>query len=142
VATSRDDIDLLGLDHPFVQELLGTWRSLPPEELGVAVKDTSGQAAVLTFWMVESLVKSGERRALVLPLAVNADGKRVPTLERSSQSAFESPPAEPEGSVDMRRTFISRYIEPTLQRELRHKGLADGDGSYSAELIGYVEIAA
>ena len=142
LATSRDDIELLGLDHPFVQELLGTWRSLPPEELGVAVRDMSGQPAVLTFWLVESSVKSGERRVLVLPLAVNADGKRIATLERSSQSAFENPPAEPEGSVDKRLTFINRYVEPTLQRELQHKGMADGDGSYSAELIGYVEIAA
>jgi acetoin utilization deacetylase AcuC-like enzyme len=32
-------------------------------------------------------------------------------------------------------------LEPTLQRELKHKGTANGDGSYSAELIGYVEIA-
>jgi len=33
-------------------------------------------------------------------------------------------------------------VEPTLQRELKHKGAANGDGSYSAELIGYVEIVA
>jgi hypothetical protein len=31
-------------------------------------------------------------------------------------------------------------VEPTLQRELKNKGAANGDGSYSAELIGYVEI--
>jgi hypothetical protein len=31
-------------------------------------------------------------------------------------------------------------VEPTLQRELKHKRAANGDRSYSAELIGYVEI--
>ena len=31
-------------------------------------------------------------------------------------------------------------VEPTLQRELKHRGAADGDQSYWAELIGYVEI--
>ncbi len=36
--------------------------------------------------------------------------------------------------------LFSRAVEPTLQRELKHKGAADGDGSYSAELIGYIEI--
>ena len=33
-------------------------------------------------------------------------------------------------------------VEPTLQRELKHKGAAAGEGSYSAELVGYVEITA
>jgi hypothetical protein len=45
---------------------------------------------------------------------------------------------KPEQRLDM----FARFIEPTLQRELKHKGTANGDGSYSAELIGYVEIAA
>ncbi|MBK5932406.1 hypothetical protein CCR78_00095 [Rhodovulum imhoffii] len=35
---------------------------------------------------------------------------------------------------------ISVPLEPTLQRELKHKGAAGGDGSYSAELICYVEL--
>jgi hypothetical protein len=38
------------------------------------------------------------------------------------------------------RTVLAHAVEPTLQRELKHKGAANGDGSYSAELIGYVEI--
>ena len=36
--------------------------------------------------------------------------------------------------------LFEQVVEPTLQRELKHKGAANGDGSYSAELIGYVEI--
>lgn len=36
--------------------------------------------------------------------------------------------------------LFARAVEPTLQQELKHKGAANGDGSYSAELIGYVEI--
>jgi hypothetical protein len=31
-ATSSDDVELMGLDHPLVQEELGRWRSVPPEE--------------------------------------------------------------------------------------------------------------
>ena len=42
---------------------------------------------------------------------------------------------------EQRIEFFTRVVEPTLQRELKHKGAANGDGSYSAELIGYVEIA-
>jgi len=37
--------------------------------------------------------------------------------------------------------LFATAVEPKLQRELKHKGAANGDGSYSAELIGYVEVA-
>lgn len=48
----------------------------------------------------------------------------------------------PKFSPEQRLELFSRAVEPTLQRELKHKGAANGDGSYSAELIGYVEIVA
>jgi hypothetical protein len=50
------------------------------------------------------------------------------------------PPTVPKFSPEQRIDLFSRVVEPTLQRELKHKGAANGDGSYSAELIGYVEI--
>src|SRR5690606_22869796 len=37
-ATDQDDLELMGLDHPLVQEELGRWRSLPAEEVGIAVE--------------------------------------------------------------------------------------------------------
>ncbi len=36
--------------------------------------------------------------------------------------------------------MFAKIVEPTLQRELKHKGAASGYGSYSAELIGYIEL--
>ena len=36
--------------------------------------------------------------------------------------------------------MFSRIVEPTLLRELKHKGVTNGDGSYLAELIGYIEL--
>jgi hypothetical protein len=42
-------------------------------------------------------------------------------------------------SNEKRLEFFDRPVEPTLQRELKHKGTVIGDGSYSAELIAYVE---
>src|SRR3546814_19722101 len=34
-ATSRDDLELMGLDHPLVPEELGRWRSVTPEDIGL-----------------------------------------------------------------------------------------------------------
>src|SRR6218665_25996 len=41
-ATNQDDLELLGLDHPLVQEELGRWRSVPPEDIGIAVAGGGG----------------------------------------------------------------------------------------------------
>ena len=64
----------------------------------------------------------------------------VPAVERHGERYLETPTAAPRFSPDQRLALFTRAVEPTQQRELKHKGAAKGDGSYSAELIGYVEI--
>lgn len=68
------------------------------------------------------------------------DGTRVPAVERQCERYLSSPAATPQFSADDRLELFNKAVEPTLQRELKHKGAANGDGSYSAELVGYVEI--
>jgi superfamily II DNA or RNA helicase len=141
-ATSRDDLELMGLDHPLVQEELGRWRSLPPEEIGIAVEGDVDEPVLLSFWLVETSAGKGERRVVVQPIAVKQDGTRVPTVERQCERYLQSPTTTPRFPSDQRLELFGCAVEPTLQRELKHKGAANGDGSYSAELIGYVEIVA
>ena len=142
LATERDDLELLGLDHPLVQQELGRWRGLPPEELGVAVSGDVDGTLLLSLWLVEANAGKGERRMLLQPIAVRSDGTRVPTVERQCDAWLRAPEATPVLRPDDRQALFSRFVEPTLQRELKHRGAADGDGSYSAELVAYVEISA
>lgn len=65
----------------------------------------------------------------------------MPAVERQSSQYLNAPVSKPFLTADERLGLFANVVEPTLQRELKHKGLATGDGSYSAELIGYVEIA-
>ncbi|MDP3165881.1 MAG: hypothetical protein Q8N06_10590 [Hydrogenophaga sp.] len=51
---SNDDVELMGMDHPPVQEELGRWRSAPPEELDIAVDGDVEAPVLLLFWMVEA----------------------------------------------------------------------------------------
>ena len=139
-ATTCEDIDLLGLDHPLVQEEIGRWRNLPPEELGIAVYCDIGEAVFLSLWFVNAEAENGERRVFVQPIAVKLDGTRFPSVERQIDRYFRASMSAPHFSAEQRIEFFGREIEPTLQRELKHKGTANGDGSYSAELIGYLEI--
>jgi hypothetical protein len=140
-ATASDTIELMGLDHPLVQEELGRWRSVPPEEIGVAVKGDLVEPVMLSLWMVEASGKNGERRVVVQAIAVKQDGSRVPSVERQSEQYMQASPSKPAFSTEQRIELFSTAVEPTLQRELKHKGAANGDGSYSAELIGYTEIS-
>jgi superfamily II DNA or RNA helicase len=141
VATSQEGIELLGLDHPLVQEELGRWRSLAPEQLGLSVSSDNISPTLLSFWIVESAVANGERRITIQTIAVQPDGTRMPVVERQSGQYLNAPVAKPLLTAEERLELFKNVVEPTLQRELKHKSLATGDSSYSAELIGYVEIA-
>ena len=138
-ATTSDDFDLLGLDHPVVQEELGRWRSVPPEELGVSLDGGDFGQGVLSVWMVEASNSAGERKTTIQPIAVNLDGQRIPAAERQVEAVLRAKTLPPIMSIEQRLQLFHRHVEPTLQREPKHKGAASGDGSYSAELIGYVE---
>jgi hypothetical protein len=139
-ATSRDNLELMGSDHPLVQEQLRRWRNVPPEELAIAVEGDVEEPVLLSFWLVEVSAGNGERRVVVQLIAVKQDGTRVPTVEQQGQRYLQAPPAMPKFSPEQRLELFGLVVEPTLQRELKHKGAANGDGSYSVELIGYVEI--
>jgi len=140
LATSRDDVELMGLDHPRVQEELVRWRGVAPESLGLAVKADTGGPALLSLWLVETSAANRDRRVSIQPIAVRPDGTRLPAIERQYDRFFSMPTSAPVFSTSQRRDLFSRFVEPTLQREINHKGTGNVDGSYSAELVGYVEI--
>lgn len=139
-AANQDDLHLLGLDHPLVEEELERWRNVSPEEIGIAVSGDVDEPVMLSLWMVETSGGNGERRVVVQPIAVKLDGTRVPAVERLSDKHFYAPASPPVFQTEQRAELFGQAVEPTLQRELRHKWAANGDGSYSSELIGYVEI--
>ena len=139
-ATSNDNVDLMGLDHPLVQEQLGRWRSVPPEEIGIAVAGDVAEPVLLSLWLIEASARKGERRVVVQPIAVKQDGSRVPAVERQCERYMQAPTTSQTFSPEQRLELFSRIVDPALQRELKRKGTANGDGSYFAELIGYVEV--
>lgn len=139
-ATNSDALELLGLDHPIVQAELARWRAVPPEDLGIAVAGDVDSPVLLALWLIEAAMGNGGRRLMVQAVATQEDGTRLPAIERSSDNFFTATAATPVLSVERRRELFAQHVEPALQRELKHRGAANGEGGYSAELIGYVEI--
>ena len=140
-ATAQDELELLGLDHPIIQSELTRWRSLPPEAIGIAVTADLDAPALLSIWIVETTTGNGDRRIFIQPIAITLDGIRVPAIERQGDHYLQATLARPWLLPEQRLEIFSRQVEPTLQRELKHKGTTNGDSSYSAELIAYVEIS-
>ena len=139
-ATSRDNLDLMGLDHPLIQEELGHWRSLSPEEIGIAVQGDVDRPVVISIWLVETSAANGKRRMAIQPIAVTQDGTRLPAVERQCEQYLLAPTAPPILLPRQRIDLFTTAIEPMLQREIKHKITAGGDDSYLAELVGYVEV--
>jgi hypothetical protein len=139
VARERDDLDLLGLDHPRVQEELRVWRGLRPEELGGAV--TGSPASLLAWWLVQTHGRNGEQRSLLVPLAADAAGRRLPPVERLGSDWFHRPVSEPAMSAEERTRLYRDHLEPMLERELHHRGAVPDEGGFTARLVAVVELA-
>lgn len=139
-ARATPDLELLGLDHPLMLELLRRGQATPPDKLGLAVSGPDGPG-VLTWWLVETRGPSGEHRACVLPLGVGADGRRSAALERAGVTLFaRSAPQAAGTALSDRDQLLHEKIEPMLERELQHREIVPEGGSYAAKLVGWVEV--
>ena len=90
--------------------------------------------------MVEAANGRGEKRTTVQPIALKLDGTRAPALERRIDQVMKFAPTNPILTPTQRLAMFGQVVEITLERELKHKGLVSSEGSYSAELIGYIEL--
>ena len=134
----RKDVELLGLDHPLVVSYMTRFRNLPATEIGVRVRSENNRGGVLSLWQITTLGDRGELRSNILPLAVDSDGQRVPAWERQVDRMFQLPPSPAPRQAD--EGMLSQIVEPTLQRELVHRGIASEQRGYEARLIGWVEV--
>jgi hypothetical protein len=138
-AMATDGLGLLGLDHPLVSEQLAKWRDTPAEQLGAGVRRDEDSPAVVCWWLVEAATPKGDRKTQVLALAVTTTGGRAMTLERQPERLLDGEPSIGFLNFAARVHFMSEAAEPALHRELQHRGLLAAGGSFSAELLGWVE---
>lgn len=138
-AQLQEGIELLGLDHPLVQKLLHKWQSVSPEDLGAAVHAEGSVLFILTWWYVQAHGSQGEVRSYILPMAIDHGGTRLSSMEEDAASAFQMPPAQPALDLHQRLSLLETHLEPMLNRELIHRGLATDKGGLSTTLVGWVE---
>jgi hypothetical protein len=101
----------------------------------------SATEAILSVWRVETHGAGGFFRQAVIPIAVDATGRRVPTGEGLLNSLREIQPAT-EGVLDQerRRQLIDAVLPEMLRRDVEHRGLLLEGGSLSTQLIAWIEL--
>lgn len=140
-AQENDALELIGLDHPILVQLLKRWKAISGDELGVCVAADGGlPSGVLTIWIVEAFGGSGESNVHLVPMAMDTEGQRIPLLEKRYAEVFSLRPSRASLDSQDRKRLLDSCIEPALQRELSHRGLAQQTGGLSAELLTWVEV--
>jgi hypothetical protein len=140
VARQRVDVELMGLDHPLVEEAIARARLLPPEGLGAVVRGADGEPGILSWWLIHAHREEGVRSHLQ-PIAIGLDGTRKPMLEARADSIWNFPPSSSFLNDSQRLGLLRQNIEPMLRRELLHRGVITDQAGFSAELVGWIEVA-
>ena len=113
----------MGLDHPLVQEESGRWRSVPPEDIGIAVSGDVDEPVLLSLWIVETSVGNGERRVVVQPIAVRSKmepGSRA--VDARAKSIYKCRGDTGPSSQSRELSCSPKLSSQLLQRKLKIKG--------------------
>ncbi|MHB8526196.1 MAG: DEAD/DEAH box helicase [Candidatus Acidiferrales bacterium] len=142
LSLQKENVQLLGLDHPLVAAYLRKFRDLPPEELGLCVQSPDGTEGVLAAWAVEARGDKGQVKRMIITLGVDGEGRRHVAWERQPEKLWRSQvSSQTERHGDRKLTILRNILEPMLQRELEHRGLDKVNRGFEAKLIAWVEAA-
>lgn len=132
----EENLDLIGLDHPLVEEIFNKYKSLDASEIAFSV-DGKGKTGAASSWLVEGLGANGETIKKVINLVVDFEGKRLTELEKNYHDLFNYADKEAE-KKQLSASFLHDTIEPLLHREISHRNFIKSDAGYSTKLISWI----
>ncbi len=139
LAQEDESVELLGIDHPIMEQLLDQCCNVSPDGLGASVILDAEHRGILTLWLVQAFGKATDVVTHIVPIAIDEDGKRLPAIEKQYRACLAATPAEVQFSLEQRQLLLHEHIEPILQRELGHRGIAGNGRGYSNELLAWIE---
>lgn len=138
-ALQRDDLHLLGLEHPVIKAWLNKYSSLLPEQRALIgnLEGNSEATGLVTVWHVTVQGKDGRITQRIVRLGISADGERAPYLERLAEDISRFHPSRSETRLppDMVANLINGRAAELLHRELVYSGLLSEGSSYSSRLL-------
>ena len=139
-ALEAENLNLLGLEHPAVQNWLQKWASLDAGNRAVACASDGSIAGVLSIWHVAINTPGGQVVQRVIPIGLDWEGQRSPQLEARSEHLLELGAGARTAATDGDRMkeLLSNAAPKILHRELNHSGLLPEGASYSCRVIGCI----
>lgn len=142
VALQNENIQLIGLEHPVVQQYLRRHASANAEIRGMVGKipGLTGEG-LLTIWKINTLDKDGRASYAIVNIGMLPNGERAPWLEHLGEKilTLQSPSTPLDFWQNLVSTKKSRLLE-LLHRELQHSGIVIDEMSYSTVLLAIVGI--
>ncbi|MEA3277972.1 MAG: helicase, partial [Pseudomonadota bacterium] len=140
LAQEDENLELIGIDHRITDRLADQWRLAEPSRLGATAALGLDTPVALSLWLVHSFGSKQDAGAHLVPIAVDREGKRVPSIEKQYRDCFKAPVGRPQFEPSERSELLHEHIEPTLQRELSYRGIASPEKGYSNELLAWIEV--
>jgi hypothetical protein len=143
LAVQSDVIQLLGMEHPVINNWFEKYKSLPAENRAVSLITpiVNGCSGLITFWRV--IVQSTGRQLTqrIIRLGISFNGERSIQLERLSNEilSFQIGTRTTMQFNDLNH-LVNKVANDMLHRELEHFGILTKDASFSKQLIGLVEM--
>ncbi len=141
LAQDDDNLVLIGIDHEITNRLFEQWRAAAPSMLGVTATIGLDRPVVLSVWLAQSFGSGADTGTHLVPIAVDQEGKRVPSIEKRYRDCFSAPAGQPLFKETDRANLLHEHVEPTLQREIGHRGIANPEIGYTTELLAWVEVS-
>ena len=95
----------------------------------------------LSVWRVEIHAANGYFRQTIIPLVIDASGRRLPTGETVLTDLHEVAAGSEELFDQQRRVkFVSSILPDALRREVEHRGLLREGASLTTQLSAWIEL--
>lgn len=143
-ALEREDLHLLGLEHPVVRQWMVRYNAIVPEERAVAARlpQTANSPGMLTVWQVTIHAPGGQVHQQIFRLGMTPNGERSAHIERQVRDLLSLQPSGA-GGLDQRTAaqLINDSAGQILYRQLIYSGALPEGASYTSRLVACVEIA-
>nr|VFK63346.1 MAG: Helicase conserved C-terminal domain-containing protein [Candidatus Kentron sp. TUN] len=140
LAQDDENVELIGIDHPIIERLADHWWTVDSSRLGAAAVLGLDKSVVLSLWLVHSFGGKQDTSVHLMPIAVDWEGRRVPSIEKQYRDCFNAPTGRPQFEPSERAVLLHEHIEPTLQHELGYRGIASPEKGYFSDLLAWIEV--
>ena len=138
LALQDEHLELLGLEHPIIQEKMRLFLELDTTDRSLYGKlhGIPGGGA-LTIWKINSQTKDGQSSHHVVHIGMTPEGDRAPWLERLGVKLLSITSAKSINLQDWQAvaTRHKQRAQELLHRELNYSGIISEEMSYSANLL-------